>query len=260
MDFIKVTIDDHISHLFLDRGKSNAINQQMLDELHQAVVAAQEDPAIEGLILHGKPGFFSAGMDLVALYEYNEAEVRHFWLSFMAFIRTFAAFDKPAVAAISGHSPAGGCILALCCDYRVMADGDYIIGLNEVPVGIIVPDSVFQLYSFWLGQATAYRYLLEGKLIKPAAAHQCGLVDEVVNEKSIRTAAERQLRKYTQYERNTWRQSKRNMRTALVAHLDANQEQAIAAVLKQWWSPATRAILKTIIDNLTSGGSSATKA
>ena len=254
MDFIKVSTDDHIAHLLLDRGKSNAINQQMLDELHQAVRGAAQDPAVEGLILEGKPGFFSAGIDLIALYEYNEAEIKQFWLSFMAFVRTFAAFDKPAVAAINGHSPAGGCILGLCCDYRVMADDDYIIGLNEVPVGIIVPDSIFQLYSFWLGHATAYRYLLEGKLMKPAEAHACGLVDEVVDERRIRTVAQRQLRKYTQFERNTWQQSKRNMRRALIAQLDADQEPAIAAILKQWWSPATRAILKTIIDNLTHSG------
>ena len=254
MDFIKTSVDDHISHIFLDRGKSNAINQQMLDELYGAVTAAAENPAAEGLVLHGKPGFFSAGMDLIALYDYNEVEVKRFWLSFMALVRALAAFEKPAVAAINGHSPAGGCILALCCDYRIMADGDYIIGLNEIPVGIIVPDSIYQLYSFWLGQATAYRYLLEGKLMKPAEAVQCGLVDEVVSEKSIRTAAERRVRRYTQFERNTWRQSKRNMRQSLIAQLDADQEPAITAILKQWWSPATRAILKTIIDNLTHTG------
>lgn len=250
MDFIKITIEDHVSHLFLDRGKSNAINRQMLEELSQSIRTAQEDPAVEGLILHGKAGFFSAGLDLIALYAYNEDEVRQFWYAFIHLIRAFVAFDKPAVAAINGHSPAGGCVLALCCDYRVMAAGDYVIGLNEVPVGIVVPDSIFHLYAFWLGQATAYRYLLEGKLVKPEEAHQCGLVDEVVNERSIRTAAERQLRKYTQYERNTWRQSKLNMRKELIGHFDADPEQTIAAILKQWWSPATRAILKTIIDNL----------
>lgn len=253
MDFINVTIDNHISHLFLDRGRSNALNQQMLEELKQAVTTAQEDPSVEGIIIQGKPGFFSAGLDLVDLYAYSEQEVRKFWYTFMDLVRTFVAFDKPAVAAISGHSPAGGCVLALCCDYRIMADGDYVIGLNEIPVGIAVPESIFRLYSFWLGQAAAYRYLLEGKLLKPRDAHQCGLIDEVVDERGIRTAAERQLRKYTQYEHNTWRQSKRTMRRALVMQLCENQEEAIEAVLKQWWSPGTRAILKTIIDNLKSG-------
>ena len=250
MDFIKITVEDHVSHIYLDRGKSNAFDQQMLEEFGNAVDDAQRDPAIEGLVLHGKEGFFSAGLDLIALYDYNEDEVRRFWLTFMETIRGLVAFDKPAVAAVSGHSPAAGCVLASCCDYRVMADGDFIIGLDEVPVGLIVPESIFQLYSFWLGTARAYHFLLEGRLLTPQEALEAGLVDEVVDIKRIRSAAERQLRKYTQYERNTWRRSKRNMRQALVAAFDANQDETIEAVLKQWWSPATRSIVKTIIDNL----------
>jgi len=253
MDFINTTVEDRISHVYLDRGRSNALHQQMLEELGTAVAGAQSDPAIEGLILHGKEGFFSAGLDLIALYDYNEEEVRRFWYTFMDVTRALLAFDKPAIAAISGHSPAAGCVLACCCDTRVMVDGDFIIGLNEVPVGLIVPESIFQLYGFWLGPARAYRYLLEGKLLKPQEALDAGLVDEVVDVQRIRSAAERQLRRYTQYERNTWRQSKRNMRRALVAAFDANQAETIEAVLKQWWSPATRSIVKTIIDNLKGG-------
>ncbi len=223
----------------------------MLEALRDAVLAAQGDAAVSGLILHGKEGFFSAGLDLISLYEYNEAEVRRFWHTFIDVVATLVAFDKPAVAAITGHSPAGGCVLAICCDYRVMAEGDYVIGLNEVPVGIIVPESIFHLYGFWLGQAKAYRYLLEGKLLKPQEALQAGLVDEVVDARRIRTAAERQLHHYTQYEWNTWRQSKRNMRRELVDRFNnTNRQETVEAVLKQWWSPATRSILKTIIDNL----------
>src|SRR5690606_24999688 len=96
MDFIKVNVDERISHVYLDRGKSNAIDRQMLEELRQVIADAQADPAVEGLILHGKEGFFSAGLDLVALYEYNADEVREFWQTFIDFVRTFVAFDKPA--------------------------------------------------------------------------------------------------------------------------------------------------------------------
>ncbi len=250
MDFIKTTVESRVSHIYLDRGKSNALHQQMLEELGASVADAENDPAVEGLILHGKEGFFSAGLDLVTLYEYDEAEVRRFWHTFMDVVRALVAFDKPAVAAISGHSPAAGCVLASCCDSRVMAEGDFIIGLNEVPVGLIVPESIFQLYGFWLGPARAYRYLLEGKLFKPQEALEVGLVDEVVDARRIRSAAEQQLRKFTQYERHTWRQSKRNMRRAVVAAFDVDQDETIETMLKQWWSPATRAIVKTIIDNL----------
>lgn len=253
MNQVKVSIEERVCHIYMDRGKSNALDQQMLEDLREAVSNAQTDPAIAGLILHGKDGFFSAGLDLVALYGYNEDEARLFWHTFVDFVSTFVAFDKPAIAAISGHSPAGGCVLAICCDYRIMAEGDYVIGLNEVPVGIIVPEPIFDLYSFWLGQATAYRYLLEGKLLKPQEALQVGLVDELVDARRIRTAAERQLHNYTQYEWTTWRQSKRNMRRQLIARFNTGQDETVDAVLKQWWSPATRSIIKTIIENLKKG-------
>ena len=131
-----------------------------------------------------------------------------------------------------------------------MAEGNYVIGLNEVPVGIIVPNSIFELYSFWLGKANAARSLLEGKLFNPEEALSIGLIDEVVPMESIITAAERKARKYMAFESNTWRQSKLNIRKSLIEATSADQSSDLDIMLKQWWSPATRAILKTIIDSL----------
>jgi enoyl-CoA hydratase/carnithine racemase len=154
------------------------------------------------------------------------------------------------IAAISGHSPAGGCVLALCCDYRIMAEGKFIIGLNEVPVGIIVPESIFHLYSFWLGQANAYRFLLEGKLLNTHEALTVGLIDEVVDPESILHAAERKMLSYIKLERNTWQQSKINMREDLLKKVSIDPTEVLGPMLAQWWSPSTRSILKTIIQNL----------
>ena len=140
--------------------------------------------------------------------------------------------------------------MALACDYRIMAEGPYIIGLNEVPVGIIVPDSIFQLYSFWIGKAEATRSLLSGKLYNPEEALKAGLVDEVVRNESLLTAAERKIKKYMELESNTWSQSKLNIRQELIASVTADQSAALDKMLEQWWSPATRHILKTILENL----------
>jgi 3,2-trans-enoyl-CoA isomerase len=250
MNTIKVTIKDHLSIITLDRGKSNAMNGEMIAELDDMLKNIASDPNISGAIITGKEHFFSAGLDLIELYNYSEDEARAFWYKFLNFTATITSFKKPLVAAINGHSPAGGCVIALACDYRIMAEGKYIIGLNEVPVGIIVPESIFELYSFWIGQATAARSLLEGRLFSPEEALSVGLIDEVVNPAGILTAAERKIRKYMAMERNTWEQSKLNIRKGLIAATSANQSEALEAMLKQWWSPATRSILKTIIDNL----------
>ena len=250
MNTINVTIKDRLALITLNRSKSNALNREMITELTDMLYNINNDGNIGGVIITGKEHFFSAGLDLIELYGYNEEEIKSFWQLFMDFTAKIVAFKKPLVAAINGHSPAGGCVIALACDARVMAEGKYIIGLNEVPVGIIVPDSIFQLYAFWLGKANASRSLLEGRLFTPEEALSIGLVDELVNPASIMTAAERKIRKYMALEANTWQQSKLNIRKELIAATAADQTETLEAMLNQWWAPSTRNLLKMIIENL----------
>ena len=250
MKTIEVTIKDRLAIISLNRPKSNSLNREMVVELTDMLNNIETDQNIGGAIITGKEHFFSAGLDLMELYNYNEEEAKSFWHLFLNFVAKITSFKKPLIAAINGHSPAGGCVIALACDARVMAEGKYIIGLNEVPVGIIVPNSIFSLYSFWLGKADATRSLLEGKLFHPEEALAIGLVDELVKPESILTAAERRARKYMAYERNTWSQSKLNIRKELIESTSVDQSADLEVMLKQWWSPSTRAILKTIIDSL----------
>jgi Delta3-Delta2-enoyl-CoA isomerase len=250
-EFIKTQITDHIAYVGLDRGKSNAMHLEMLQELHAELLQHRNDPAVEALVLHGKEGFFSSGLDLITLYGYDEQTMLRFWEAFMDVIYDLSAFPKPVIASVTGHSPAGGCVLALCCDYRIMAEGDYVIGLNEVPVGIVVPHSIFALYSFWIGQPNAYRNLLEGKLLSPAEALNIGLVDELTAANRIQTLAARKAKSWTQFDRSAWGETKINLRQELLRKIKENKTEAIQQVLEQWWRPSTRHILKTIIDNLT---------
>lgn len=251
MKHIQIKTEDRIANVFLDRGKSNAMDAVLLEELNSCIHDLKSDPAIEGVIIHGKEGFFSAGLDLIALYEYNESEIRAFWSLFLKTTRDLASFPKPIVSAISGHSPAGGCVIAICCDYRIMAEGNFIIGLNEIPVGLIVPESIFHLYSFWLGKGNAYRFLLEGKLLSPQEALKVGLVDEVVPANTIHTTAFRKIKSVTQFDKETWKTCKLNFRKELLENLSVKEEETIEKILEQWWKPSTRSILKTIIHNLT---------
>lgn len=250
MNTIKVSVKDRLATITLSRGKSNALNGELITELDDMLKNISADDNIGGVILTGTAPFFSAGLDLVELYEYDEVQAKAFWKLFLNFTANLVAFKKPLIAAISGHSPAGGCVIALACDYRIMAEGQFIIGLNEVPVGIIVPSSIFQLYSFWLGKAEATRSLLTGKLYNPEEALKVGLIDELVKNESLLTAAERKIKKYMELESNTWSQSKLNIREELIRAVSADQTETLDKMLAQWWSPTTRQILKTIIASL----------
>lgn len=254
MNTLKIAVQDHLAIVALDRGKSNAINIEMMQELHQIIANIESDDQIGGLLLTGKEGFFSAGLDLIALYNHNEEEVKLFWDNFIGLSMKLMSFKKPMVVALNGHSPAGGCVLALCADYRVMAKGEFIIGLNEIPVGIIAPDFIFHAYEFWLGKRTAYQMLLEGKLVSPNEALKIGLIDEVVDANIILNTAERKIRTYMSFEPNTWQQSKLNLRRDLLARMHQNKNENLEVMLKQWWAPTTRKTLKTIIEGLGKNG------
>lgn len=250
MSTFQTTIQGRLVVVTLDRGRSNPINHQMVNELAGCIKKLEEDDSVGGVILTGKEGFFSSGIDLIEAYDYDEGQSREFWVDFLALQNVLAAFKKPIVAAISGHSPAGGCILAICCDYRVMAAGAFIIGLNEIPVGIIVPDSVFNLYSFWLGRRKAYQYLLEGKLLKVDEALVAGLIDEIAEPDSLMKAAVAKVTAYMKLNPVTWSESKLNLRKELIGKLKADQTETLNNMLEQWWAPATRQGLQMMIQNL----------
>ncbi len=250
MNTIKVTIQDRTAVISLDRGKSNAMNREMVDELQKMITNMEKDEHVGGVILTGKEGFFTAGLDLIELYEYDANQMKAFWAKFLNLIKTLTSFKKPLISAISGHSPAGGCVLAICADYRVMAEGKYIIGLNEIPVGIIVPDSIFELYAFWIGRAKAYQNLLQGQLMGVEEAKSIGLIDATAPIESLMTVAQKKMQQYLQLPAVTWQQSKLNLRSDLIAKVSKDQTETLEAMLQQWWSPSTRSILKTIIQNL----------
>lgn len=250
METLKLEYKENYAILSLDRGKSNPMNMTMMKELRAAFAELESADGVQGVILTGKQHFFSAGLDLPEVHTYDEAKFKEFWAEFMAVMRDMTAFSKPLIAAISGHAPAGGCVLAVTCDYRVMASGNYKIGLNEIPIGIVVPRHLYELYAFWIGRHTAYHFLMEGRLIEPQQAKEVGLVDLVVPEDQVLDAAERKLKQYLSFEQSSWKITKSFLRKPLVAAIDELNEEDMDLMLNQWWSEPIQAKLTSFVENL----------
>ncbi len=234
----------------MNRGTANALEQTLVDELRKIFKEAASDDQVRGIVLAGRDRFFSAGLDLIELYEYDAPQIEHFWRSFMLLIQEMTAWPKPLVAAVTGHAPAGGCLLAITADYRVMAAGDFGIGLNEVPVGIIVPEAIFNLYRFWIGDNAAHTMLLEGKVVKPDKALEIGLIHEVAEAGEVVERAEKQLQRYLGFHPTTWQTSKANLRRRLCAEMSFDFDEVFAPALNLWWEPSTRAIVKMMVEGL----------
>ena len=117
------------------RGKANALNAPMVDELHgRRRAGARAD--VRGLVLASdRPKFFSGGFDVKEVFQYGREKMTSYFGSFMDLYEDLFRLPKPVVAAISGHSVAGGAVLALACDARVMAEGPFRFALNEVNLG-----------------------------------------------------------------------------------------------------------------------------
>lgn len=251
MNTLQLNITDKLATITLDRGRANAINAEMVAELTETIKNLEADDQVRGVLLAGKENFFSAGLDLIELYDYDEDKMRRFWLDFLHLHAAMFNFSKPLVAAITGHSPAGGCVMAVCCDYRVMAKGKYIIGLNEVQVGIVVPRVIFENYAFWIGRRKAYQYLMEGKLLSVDQAFNDGLIDEICEPDEVLKAAENKALTLMKFGRSAWRMSKQNLREGVLP-VNSMSADAVDLMMKQWWSAETRQTLQAVIQNLKS--------
>src|SRR5215469_7158919 len=155
---------DAVTEIRLARPPVNALNLDLLRALQAALADAVRDGA-RGIVLSGAQGMFSAGVDVPELVARDRAGVREYWRDFFVTVAALANSPVPVVAAITGHSPAGGAVLSLFCDYRVMAQGPYRIGLNETQVGLVAPDCIQMALRRVVGAYRAERLLVAGTLL-----------------------------------------------------------------------------------------------
>ncbi|RNC89677.1 MAG: enoyl-CoA hydratase/isomerase family protein [Allomuricauda sp.] len=234
----------------MNRGKVNAINQEMVNELSAVFRKLEYDKATKGAILTGIPNFFSAGLDLIELIGYDKAQMTRFFQSFGSLYAQLLKFKKPLICAITGHSPAGGCVLAIACDNRYMAAGEkFRIGLNEVAVNVQISQDLTNAYAFWLGNGLAHRYILEGKLLNTEEAVAAGLVDEVVPLEGVLQRAEKQMQKYLQADQEIWISTKGKLRKQLLNNLEKNPAEAMNEASELWWKPEIRAKMEAYVNS-----------
>ncbi|MEK6303565.1 MAG: enoyl-CoA hydratase/isomerase family protein [Acidobacteriota bacterium] len=185
MEFIEVDRDDELLIITLARGKANPLNAAMVEELITAFGdAASED--VRGVVFaSNRPKFFSSGFDVGEVFEYDRDRMKEFFGRFIDLYEAMMQLPKPVVAAVSGHAFAGGAVLALACDSRVMAEGEFGFALNEVNLGIVVPPGFIRMAVAAVGEKNAREIILEGKTITPARALEMGLADAVVRPDTV---------------------------------------------------------------------------
>lgn len=244
-----------IREIRLARPPVNALNTDLCRALIVAVNAAVAE-GMRGIVLSGGEKVFSAGLDVPHLLSHGEDReaLLDSWQAFFGIARTLTELRIPVVAALTGHSPAGGCVLALCCDYRIMARSPdparpFAIGLNETQVGLVAPEGIQQLLRRVVGIYRAERLLVAGELVPADRALEIGLVDEVVAPAEVVARAVTWLQQLLRLPPHPMLLTRAIARADLVAALHPDNIQ-MDRFIEGWYSPDAQHALHALVAKL----------
>jgi len=238
-----------IREVRLNRPPVNALTSEVLVALRKAISsAAKED--VKALVLSGAPGRFSAGLDVPALMQLDRRGIATLWRDLYAAMKAIASSPIPIAAAITGHAPAGGTVLALFCDWRVMAEGDFKIGLNEVQVGVPLPAVILAGLRRQVGARNAEHLASSGLLMTPAQAVTAGLIDEIAPVDRVVERAMAWCQGLLELPHQAMRITRTQARADLAGLFQKNFAPEVKRVVTAWWHPETQATLRSLVERL----------
>jgi enoyl-CoA hydratase/carnithine racemase len=238
-----------VRELRLNRPPVNALSPELIATLLRAVQVAPQE-GMRALVLSGSPGMFSAGLDVPVLLKLDRRAMDAVWRDFYELMKALASSPIPIAAAITGHAPAGGTVLALFCDWRVAAEGDSKIGLSEVRVGLPLPPLILSALRRLVGARQAERLAVTGTLISPRKAVSLGLVDEVVPAEQVVNQALQWCQDLLAVLRFATELTRRLARADLVREFERDIDHELAEVSSWWWNQETQAALHRMVEQL----------
>jgi Delta3-Delta2-enoyl-CoA isomerase len=249
---MKLERHDEVGILFIDTARNNAINVDSIREAHGLMDEAEQDAAIRALVVTSThSSIFCPGVDLASLVDYSRAEMRTFYDAMTGLVRRKFAYPKPEVYALNGHTIAGGLMMALAGDYRVMANGKFYVGLMEIELGLASPISVVAMLAHVLGGRDMERVLFRGERYAPEQARALGLVDEVVEADALIDRAMEHARLLGQKPVAGYRRLKRYSRQTIVEKMQALDEAYLDDLVEQWFAPETQELVTAAVRRMT---------
>jgi enoyl-CoA hydratase/carnithine racemase len=246
MGFLNVSKEEGLATLTISRGKVNALSEPLVEELDKCFQDLEADPSVRAVVLRGTGSFFSFGFDIPEFLSYSKVEFTRFLTKFGALCTRLYLFPKPLVAALNGHAIAGGCLLAMTCDYRVMVAGKAKIGLNEITFGApMFTDGVEMLRSL-TGDRNAERILLFGAMYSAGEAQAMGLVDEAAEEVHLEERAAKAALALAQKDPEPFRIVKWLLRKPVAEKMARGGEDSVREFVDVWYSETTWGKLQQI--------------
>ncbi len=201
----------------LDDGKANALSNDMITAISGAISEAEGDDGIHAVVLHGRDGKFSAGFDLTVMLGGDMAAMIDLVANGGELCRSIYAANVPVVAACTGHALAAGALILLACDVRIGADRPCKIGLNEVAIGMTLPDWALTLAGERLSKRHLQRAIPTARITDARGAVDAGYLDEVVAPDAVLDAAVAQAVEFAGLDAKAYAVTIRKMRGDAVA-------------------------------------------
>jgi len=236
-----------VLELRLERPPANALDPALVSAL---LAALDEAPEARALVLSGAPGMFSGGLDVPVLLALERDAMATFLGDFLALLRGLATSPRPIVAALTGHAPAGGAVLAIHCDHRVQAAGAFKLGLNEVRVGLPLPRVIHSTLVRTVGARQAERLGVRGLLIDPEEAFRIGLVDELAAPEAVVGRAVEIARDHLAVPDRAMRDTRRMARRDLEESFEREERATWESFVEDWFSEETQTALRALVARL----------
>jgi enoyl-CoA hydratase/carnithine racemase len=241
MEMVSVEHHEGVALVKLNHGVTNALSPKVVYELEAIFNRIREDEAVKGLVLaSSNEKFFSIGFDIPELFEMNRDDFRGFYRLFNQMCMDLFTMPKPTVAAITGHAIAGGCILALCCDYRFMAQGHKLMGLNEVKLGLPIPYLPDRVLHALAGIRRAQEMMESGEFYPPEKAFEMGIVDKILPVEDVVKAALEHADTLGSLPKVGYGMIKQNRVEVIAEAVMARQDQKETAFIGSWYSDEAR--------------------
>lgn len=171
---------DGVLIVHVDDGKANALSFDVIAALRSAIDDAEADDSVGALVIHGRPGRFSAGFDLGVMFGDDMSAIIGLVADGGSLVHRLYGCGVPVVAACTGHALAAGALVLLGCDVRVSADIDAKVGLNEVAIKMVLPDWALTIAGERLSKRHLQLALATARITTPRDAIDVGYIDEVV--------------------------------------------------------------------------------
>jgi len=217
-DCVSYRQEDKVATITVDDGKVNAYSPELIASFNAAMDQI-DTKQISALIITGRKGILTGGFDLKVMMKSQEARHDLASAGIKLFLRLLT-FPVPIVVACNGHAVALGGILLMIADYRIGVQGDYKIGLNEVEIGVPMPQWAVELCRTRLSPNYYVRALMNAELYLPVVAVQAGFLDEVVKEEDLAQAVHGKAKQFSKLDSSAYKETKKLARKAEIEALE----------------------------------------